>query len=59
MIDESKESPLWPNGAPNTEGKTSKEKIRVVEVFTKQAKMKSHRYYRGFFVITIFQGVGH
>ena len=30
-IDEPKEIILWPNGAPGSEGKTSKEKVRVVE----------------------------
>lgn len=31
FIDEPKEIPLWPKGAPGSEGKTSKEKIRVAE----------------------------
>jgi endo-1,4-beta-xylanase len=30
-LDEPKEIPLWSNGAPGSEGKTSKEKVRVVE----------------------------
>lgn len=30
-VDEPKEIPLWPNGAPGSEGKTSKEKVRIVE----------------------------
>jgi acetyl esterase/lipase len=30
-IDEPKEIPLWPNGAPGSEGKTGKEKVRIVE----------------------------